>query len=201
VKYYICQKRRKVMSLLNAIQKVLPRPSSWRFVTSTGAQLSGSFGISAGAEKGAFFVKQDSDKGAYGLSFLAAGGGIGAGIKIPGNFLKSPSLSYSGAAMPGGGIGRIYLGPKQKSFTLDDFGGFVTIISIGGSAGAGADLSLVIFGNAGATIFTPLSAVTLFYPTLVLAIELSEAVGLLWSSKLEFLPNLTATIYGGWVSV
>lgn len=189
------------MSLLHALQKILPRPSSWRFVTSTGTQVSGSFGISVGAEKGTFFVKQDSDKGAYGLGFHAAGGGIGVGVQLDKNFLKSPSLSYSGAAMPGGGIGRIYLGPRQKNLSLSDFGGAVTIISIGGSAGAGADFSLVIFGNAGAALFTPLAALTLFYPTLVLAIELSEAVGLLWSSKLELLPNLTATIYGGWVSV
>jgi hypothetical protein len=126
---------------------------------------------------------------------------LAVGIQLDKNFLKSPSGSYSGAAMPGGGIGRIYLGPRQTSLSLSDFGGFVTIIGFGASAAAGADFSVVIFGNAGAALFTPLSVITLFYPTLVLAIELSEAVGLLWSSKYELLPNITATIKGGWVSV
>ena len=128
-----------------SILDFLPGPTDWRFVTSSGGDIS--FGLAeflnVGAAVGELHVRED-DGLVIQLRYVGLKGGVGVGLSI----LGPVSGSFSLAKFEAGGIGRIYKGPAAGArLSINDMIGPFYMVTFGlNFVPGGIGVSVVFMG-------------------------------------------------------
>ena len=126
------------------LQHFLPGPTDWRFVTSSGGDIS--FGLSelvnVGGATGELHVRE-GDGPVIRLQYVGVKAGLGVGVSL----LGPVSGSFSLASFPGGGIGRIYKGPTAGArLSLNDMKGHFAMLNFASGLGGASYVSVVLLG-------------------------------------------------------
>lgn len=119
---------------------LLPRPTSWRFVSSSGGEIGGGPSpITFGAGFVTFYVKKDGDNTIHQLFMYYGEIGFGVSPPIPPVTLSVPIPSWPSAGS------RIYRGGTKADSSLSDFAGPCAILTANAGAYAGGAVSMVLF--------------------------------------------------------
>ena len=121
----------------------LLRKSNWKFVSSSGGEVSVSTPVvrlGIGATKGKLFIKQKTAKKPITLNYSGNGASVGLSL-VP----TPVKLSFSMREMPSSGV--IYKTPNAgKKLTIDEFKGGFVMMNIGADIGAGYSQTLIFLG-------------------------------------------------------
>ena len=129
------------------LRRILPGPTQWRFVDSSGAEFSFGAGefLNFGVAGGKIHVKEGLMGPVRTLLYGGIKAGAGAGVSI--SSLLSASASNDMVPSRTEGVGCIYKGLKaSESLTIDDFVGNFTLYNFSGGAFVAGGVSLILMG-------------------------------------------------------